>query len=132
MKNRKFSIIIATMIFVLLILPLTFINLAQPHEFMGVMILLFFVVNPIAAVIVSSMVGKDIKKLWWLPMMFCIIFLLSYWFVLKEIILDLIVYAIMYLIIGLIFMFISLFVASFDILYTRRAFSFNTSKSFVS
>jgi len=40
--NEKFTIIAITMIFVLVIIPLLFINLAQPHEFMGIMILLFF------------------------------------------------------------------------------------------
>ena len=109
--KKKLSIIITTMIFVLLILPLIFINLAQPHEFMGVMMLMFFVVNPIATAVVNSMIGNDIKKLWWMPMMFCIVFLLLYWLVLREIILDLIVYAIMYLIIGLIFMLVSSFIA---------------------
>lgn len=109
--NKKFTIIVISMIIILAITPLIFIKLAQPHEFMGIMILLFFVVNPIASIFLNSMVGRDIKKLWWTPMMFCIIFLLSYWFVLKEIILDLMVYAMIYLIIGIIVMLISFFIS---------------------
>ena len=102
--NKKIAIIVISMIIILAITPLIFIKLAQPHEFMGIMILLFFVVNPITSIFVNSMVGRDIKKLWWTPIMFCIIFLLSYWFILKEIILDLMVYAVIYIIIGIIFM----------------------------
>lgn len=109
--KKKITIAVISMFFVLTIIPFIFINLAQPYEFMGVMILLFFVVNPIAAVIINSMIGNDVKKLWWIPIFFCIMFLVSYWLILKEIILDLTVYAISYLVIGFIFMFVSKFVA---------------------
>lgn len=109
--NKKLTIIVITIIFILVITPLLFIKLAQPHEFMGTMILLFFIINPVLAIFVNSMVGKDVNKLWSLPLIFSIVFLVSYWFVLKEIILDLVVYALMYLIIGIIVMFISFFVS---------------------
>ena len=87
------------------------INGYMVNEFMGSMILLFFVVNPITAAVINSMIGKDIRKLWWMPALFAIVFLLSYWLVLEEIIIDLIFYAVIYLIIGLIFMIGSLFFA---------------------
>ncbi len=105
--NKKIFIIIITMLIVLLVLPLIFVNLAKPHEVMGLMMIFFFIVNPIATAVINLMVANDIKKLWWTPILFSIVFLLSYWLVLKEIVFDLIVYAIIYLIIGLIFMIIS-------------------------
>ena len=112
MKLKKKIIIAVTIMFlVLTIIPFIFINLSQPHEFMGVMMLLFFVVNPIATATINSMIGNDVKKLWWMPILFCIMFLLSYWLILKEIILDLTIYAIGYLVIGFIFMFISKFIS---------------------
>ena len=47
MKLKKKIIIAVTIMFlVLTIIPFIFINLSQPYEFMGIMILLFFVVNP--------------------------------------------------------------------------------------
>ena len=109
LKNKLFIILTIMLIF-LLIIPLILINLAKPHEFMGVMILLFFIVNPIIAAIINFMIGKDIKKLWWIPILFCIMFLLSYWIMLKEIIWDLMFYAAIYFIIELFFMIISIFV----------------------
>ena len=109
--NKKLIIITIAAILVLVIIPLIFINLAQPHEFMGIMILLFFIINPILVIFVNLIIGKYMKKLWWIPLMFSIIFLISYWIILEEIIFDLIVYAIMYLIIGLIVMFISFFIS---------------------
>ena len=92
------------MIAVLFLLPFICVKVAEPQEFMGIMILLFFVVNPITAAVVNSMTGKNIRKLWWMPALFAIVFLLSYWLVLGEIIIDLTFYAVIYFIIGLIFM----------------------------
>ena len=108
--KTKLFIILTIMFFVLLMIPLVLINLAKPHEFMGVMIFLFFIINPIATAIINFMIGKDIKKLWWIPILFCVVFLLSYWLMLKEIVLDLLLYAGFYLIIGLLFMSISQFI----------------------
>ena len=102
--KKKIFIILTIMLCVLLILPFILINISKPHEFMGITIMLFFVVNPLTTAIINSMIGKDIKKMWWLPILFCIVFLLSYWLVLEEIILDLVFYSVIYVIIGLIFM----------------------------
>ena len=102
-KKKKF-IILTIILCVLLILPFILINISKPHEFMGITMMLFFVVNPLTTAIINSMIGKDIKKMWWMPILFCIVFLLSYWLVLEEIILDLIFYAVIYIIIGIIFM----------------------------
>lgn len=109
--KKKIIITFIIMTAVLFIVPFIFVKVAEPHEFMGIMILLFFVVNPITAAVINSMIGKDVNKLWWMPTLFSIVFLLSYWLVLEEIIIDLIFYAVIYLIIGLIFMIASSFVA---------------------
>jgi len=105
--KKKLIVSFIIMLVILLILPFVFIKTAEPHEFMGIMMLLFFGINPITTAIINSMIGKDIKKIWWMPLLFSIVFLLSYWLVLKEVIFDLMIYAVIYLIIGLIFMFIS-------------------------
>ena len=99
--KKKIFIFLIIMFIVLFILPFILINISKSHEFMGIMIMLFFVVNPITAAIINSMIGKDIRKMWWMPVLFSIVFLLAYWIVLKEIILDLMFYAVIYLIIGL-------------------------------
>ena len=109
--KKKMIITFIIMVAALFMLPFILVKAAEPHEFMGIMILLFFVVNPITAAVINSMIGKDIKKLWWMPALFAIVFLLSYWLVLEEFIIDLTFYAVIYLIIGLIFMIGSLVVA---------------------
>lgn len=108
--KRKIITLFIFMISILLVLPFILIQIVKPHEFMGVMIFLFFIINPIASAIINSIIGIDIKKLWWMPLLYSIIFLISYWLVLGEIILDLIFYAIIYLIIGIIFMVCSNFI----------------------
>ena len=102
--KKKIFIILTIMLCVLFILPFILINISKSHEFMGITMMLFFVVNPLITAFINSMIGKDIKRMWWMPILFCIVFLLSYWLVLEEIILDLVFYAVIYIIIGIIFM----------------------------
>lgn len=106
LKN-KIKLIFTIIILVLFIIPLILVKLSKPHEFMGLMVLLFFIINPITTIIVNSIIGKDMKKIWYMPITFSAFFLLFYWIILKEIILDLLVYAIGYLVIGIICMFVS-------------------------
>lgn len=106
LKNKVIATVV-TYLVVLLILPFAFVSLAQPHEAMGVFMLFFFIINPIACAVTSAFIGKDIKKLWWFPILFAITFLLSFWLVLKEIVLDLTIYAIIYILIGFFVMFVS-------------------------
>ena len=107
--NLKKKIIINSviMIIILFILPLILTSFCKPHEFMGIMILLFLIINPITIFIISFIIGKDIKKMWYIPILFSVIFLLSYWLVLWGVILDLLFYAFIYIIIGYISIFIS-------------------------
>lgn len=106
-QEIKIIIISIVELVVLLALPLLFVNLAQPYEFMGLIMLLFFVINPVASILVGFFAGKDIKTLWWVSISFPIVFLLSYWFVLKEIIWDLTIYAMIYALLGFLTMIIS-------------------------
>ena len=82
--KKKILIILSIMLCVLLILPFIFIKISKPHEFMGITMMLFFVVNPLTTAIINSMIGKDIKEMWWMPILFCIVFLLSYWGELQQ------------------------------------------------
>lgn len=108
MKFKSKVIIMTAVSFtVLLILPLIFSNLANADAVMGLMMILFFAVNPISSICVNAFIGKDIKRLWWFPISFALLFLLSYWLVLKEILLDLTIYAVIYLLTGALAMAVS-------------------------
>ncbi len=105
--NKKIIINVIIMFLILIILPLILTSFSKPHEFMGIMILLFFIINPITVFVINFITGKDIKKMWYIPLLFSVIYLLSYWLVLWEVILDLLFYAFIYVIIGYISIFIS-------------------------
>ena len=108
--KKKIMITIAVMLLVLFLLPFVLIHLSQPPAGMGLMMILFFAVNPVTAAVISSTIGKDITRLWWTPLLFSLVFLFSYWFVLEEIVWDILVYAMIYWIIGSFFMIVSFFV----------------------
>ena len=82
-------------------LPFVFFRFAQPHEAMGLMMIFFFAVNSAASIGLGIFAGKEFKRSWWIPILFSILFLLSYWLILESIILDLSVYAISYLVLGM-------------------------------
>ena len=81
-------------------LPLVAVKLSDPLDTMGLMMILFFIVNPAASVTVNLFTGKDVKKLWWIPILFAIVFLSSYWVALEEIVWDLSIYAAIYMLLG--------------------------------
>ena len=70
--KKKVFIILTIMLCILLILPFILIHISKPHEFMGITMMLFFIVNPLTTAIINSMIGKDINKMWWMPILFCI------------------------------------------------------------
>ncbi len=101
---KKIITVISIMLAVLLIAPLAVLNFANPMDAMGLMFLLFFVVNPGAAVLVGALAGGAVKKMWWSPLLFAAMFLSCCWLVLQEVVLDLVVYAVIYLLLGMIAM----------------------------
>ena len=112
MKFKTKCIVLGvSLLLVFFVLPLVLVNLAESHEFMGVMTLLFFVVNPVATATIHACIGKDSKRLWWMPLLVVVVFLLSYWIVLGEIIWDLLFYAGIYFVIGVQALLVSSFVA---------------------
>ena len=101
---KRIIIIISVMLVALLIAPLAVLNFANPMHGMGLMFLLFFGVDPVASIIVGILSGASVKKLWWSPLLFGVMFLLCCWLALQEIVLDLVVYAVIYLLLGMIAM----------------------------
>ena len=101
---KKIITVISIMLAVLLIAPLAVLNFANPMDGMGLMFLLFFVVNPSAAVVVGVLAGGAVKRMWWSPPLFAAMFLPCCWLALQEVVLDLMPYAVAYLLLGAIAM----------------------------
>lgn len=101
MNNRKAMILWLTISVVIMIaLPFAVARLASECSGMALCMILFFIVNPIYSAILGFRCGKDIRRMWNLPLVSSIAFLAGTWlfFDIKEV--WFIIYATVYLIIG--------------------------------
>lgn len=101
MNNRKAMILWLTISVVIMIaLPFAVARLASECSGMALCMILFFIVNPIYSAILGFRCGKDIRRMWNLPLVSSIAFLAGTWifFDIKEVLF--IIYAAVYLIIG--------------------------------
>lgn len=103
MKN-KILIYIITVLLILLIIPFIAMNIIKPNEGMGFLLLMFFIINPIVSILLGVLSGKNISKLFWIPISFAILFPVLYVFTLEELVMDLYLYSIGYLVLGLVSM----------------------------
>ncbi|MCH5186638.1 MAG: hypothetical protein J1F64_11045 [Oscillospiraceae bacterium] len=95
---------------VMLLLPAAAVAFVKSDAGMAVSILLFFAIDPIYSLIVGIFAGKDIKKMWSLPVISSVTFLLGAWLFFDMGEIAFIMYAGIYLAIGIIAMLLSGFV----------------------
>lgn len=111
-KNINITILklVLICILVMFILPLLTVLFVRSDAGMATCFILFYVVNPMYSIFLGVHCGKNIKKLWIVPILSSIICLISFWilFEFKEI--AFVIYAIAYLILSLIFMLITFYV----------------------
>lgn len=74
---RKIMCVVILMVVILFLLPIIVVNVATADAGLSLCLSLFFIVNPLASVACGIYSGLDIKKLWYLPIVFALIFLLS-------------------------------------------------------
>lgn len=92
---------------VMLLLPWAAVTFVSSHAGMTVTLLLFFVINPIYAVVAGVFAGKNIKRLWIVPFIVAILFLLGTWIFFDMGEGAFVIYADVYLVIGIVSMFVS-------------------------
>lgn len=97
---------LAVSILVMFILPFAIARLASECSGMALCMILFFIVNPIYSAILGYGCGKDIRRMWNLPLVSAIAFLAGTWlfFDIKEV--WFLIYAAIYLTLGWIAMFV--------------------------
>lgn len=108
MESRKVIITwLGVTIVVMFALPLAVARLASECSGMALCMILFFIVNPIYSAILGYRCGKEIKKMWNLPLVSSIAFLAGTWlfFDIREV--WFLIYAAAYLAIGWAAMFVS-------------------------
>ena len=108
MVNKRAIIIwLAIIILVMFTLPFAVARLASECSGMALCMMLFLIVNPIYSAILGYRCGKDIKKMWNLPLVSAVAFLAGTWIFFNIHELWFVVYATVYLAIGWIAMAIS-------------------------
>ena len=105
--KKTIMIWLAVTIIVMFALPFAVARLASECSGMALCMMLFFIVNPIYSAILGYRCGKDIKKMWNLPLVSAVAFLAGTWIFFDIHELWFVVYAIVYLAIGWIAMAIS-------------------------
>lgn len=98
--KKKCCTIFITLLFVMLVLPLVTVRLVSSDAGMSLLIILFLVLNPATVIILSIMAGKDIKKLWWTPILSAVIYPICCSIVFEVMVVELLVYSGLYLGIG--------------------------------
>ena len=94
--NRKILYLVILLIFV----PLIAVKFIPGDAGMAVCFILFFAINPIAAIIVGINSGRDLKSNRFLPLIFSILFILGAWVAFGMGVKDFYIYALVYLAIG--------------------------------
>ena len=102
----KIWIAMAMILFVMLGIPLYAVHFADGYDGMGLLLVMFFVGNPLAVIFLGMIAGTNVKQLWWIPilalLLFPILFGIAVW---DYEIATLYLYSLMYLFPGMIAMF---------------------------
>ena len=98
--KRSFFLWTAVSAAVMLLLPLLASRVISGDAGMAACFLLFFAVNPLYSVLLGIAAGKDAVRLWPLPVLSALLFLLGTWFFFDMGEPAFLLYAALYLIIG--------------------------------
>jgi hypothetical protein len=101
---KKLVITAALIVTVMLIFPMLIVRFSSPHDFMGLLIILFFMVCPLTFIVIGIMSGTAIKKLWWLPIISPLAFPVVFGVSIEELVVDFFIYSAMYICAGVVAM----------------------------
>ena len=92
---------------VMLLLPWAAVTFAKSDAGMAVVLILFFVIDPIYSIVLGIFAGKHMKEMWSLPVVTAALFLLGTWSFFGPGEDAFVLYAGIYLVIGLVSMLLS-------------------------
>ncbi len=95
---------------VMLAFPWLAVTFVKGDAGMAVCFLLFFAVNPLYSVLIGAFSGKDIRRLWSLPVISAALFIIGTWIFFDMGETAFILYAAVYLALGIVAMLISMFI----------------------
>ena len=105
--GAKILLAIGVIILIMLVFPLIVVNFGDEVEIIICIFILVWAINPLAAIGLGILAGTDIKKSWWIIVLFAVAFPLLYWISLKEFIIEVYIYSVGYFILGAIAMLIT-------------------------
>ena len=108
--KKKILISAITVVAVFLVLPVLVLNLAKAEQGLPLILILFFVINPITEIFISIIAGTNLSKLWWISVLAPLYFPLFFSLATLDLVLDLFVYSAVYLAIGITTMLIVFFI----------------------
>lgn len=94
----------------MLVLPGLVATFAKPDNSMAILLLMFFLVNPVTAIAIGIFAGKHSSFAWFYPLLLVVLFVVGSWIFFDMGEIDFIFYAIVYLLLGYISMMITSFV----------------------
>ncbi len=108
-KDFIFWLVISAVI--MLLFPFLAVTFIKADAGMAVCFILFYAVNPIYSVVIGIFAGKDIKRLWSLPVISSILFLSGTWILFDMGEIAFIMYAVVYLLLGMLAMLVSMLIS---------------------
>lgn len=108
LKKNCIYILISAVI--MLVLPGLVATFAKPDNSMAILLLMFFLVNPVTAIATGIFAGKQSSFAWFYPLLLAVLFVMGSWIFFDMGEIDFIFYAIVYLLLGYISMMITSFV----------------------
>lgn len=92
---------------VMFLLPLAAAKLAPADAGMALCFILFFAVNPVFSIVMGILSGINTRRLWYMPIVSAVVFLLSTWLLFDIGEMAFVIYAAVYLTVGMLALFIT-------------------------
>jgi MFS family permease len=109
MRKKAFLFWFTASAAVMLLLPWLAVTFGNADTGMGITLALFFAVDPVYSVLVGIFAGKDVRKMWSLPIISAALFLPGAWIFLAGNETSFFLYAGVYLALGIAAMLVSCF-----------------------
>lgn len=94
----------------MIVLPLCTVRFIRSDAAMAVCLILFFAVNPIAAVLTGIFTGRNIRRCWFQPLLLAVLFIAGTWIAFDMGEKDFLIYAFIYLVLGYLSAMITVFI----------------------
>ena len=110
--KKTYIIWLVLSVVIMFLLPWLAVTFVKGDAGMTASFLMLYVINPLYSIVVGIFAGKNIKKMWSLPIVSAVIFLLGTWAFLDMGELTFLIYALVYLVIGTMAMSVSALIAN--------------------